>query len=93
MNRLPASRTLVIASSSIISIGFFHYLWGVFTQHKEEEKIQEKNEENKENNEEPKLEGINSDLTLKNIIGCSNIQDEVKRYVEYLKTSAWWVCR
>ena len=36
-------------------------------------------------NKKPKLEGINSDLTLKNIIGYSNTQDEVKRYVEYLK--------
>ena len=56
MNQLLTSRTLAIASSSIISIGFIHYLWGLVRKHNEEEEkiLEKKNDENMENNEEPK---------------------------------------
>ena len=32
------------------------------------------------------LEPIGSDVTLANIVGCSNVHEEVKRYVEFLKS-------
>ena len=56
MNQLLTSRTLAIASSSIISIGFIHYLSGFARKHNEEEEkiLEEKNEENMEDNQEQK---------------------------------------
>ena len=96
MTNLLTSKYLKILSSSLVTLGVCHYVWKIFFQKEKNHSkdIEIEKDVNYSNNPEDitktdkrnNLEVQLSDLTFDKIVGCSNVQEELKQYVEYLKS-------
>ena len=97
MTNLLTSKSLKMLSSSFVALSVCHHVWKSFyqkeTNQSNESKIEkDENDETKLENttktdeEENNLEAKTPDITFDNIVGCSNVEEELKQYVEYLKS-------
>jgi len=90
MIQLSTTRALTVVTSSILTLGIAHYFWDRFRSNNMSDDSKDSDEatdEKKDEANDDKIENTTPDLSLKDIIGCSNVQEEVRRYVECLKNS------